>query len=116
LVYSPGDVIAWLKRDEGSERYYARQFEKVFGKPLAEAWQDWITWEKAFQAKNLARINEEALTPTQALTEQALGSISRSFISADGGEMIGAFRYPGVVAHVGKLSMANGTVQRLTDI
>ncbi|MBT8070593.1 MAG: hypothetical protein KJO80_09210 [Gammaproteobacteria bacterium] len=116
LVYSPEDVIAWLKRDEGSERYFARQFVKVFGKPLAEAWQDWIAWEKVFQAKNLARINEEALTPTRALTKQALGSISRSFISADGSEMIGAFRYPGVVAHVGKLSLADGTVQRLTDI
>ncbi len=95
LVYSPEDVIAWLKRDEGSERYFARQFVKVFGKPLAQAWQDWIAWEKVFQAKNLARINEEALTPTRALTKQALGSISRSFISADGSEMIGAFRYPG---------------------
>jgi len=116
LVYSPEDVIQWLKRDEGSERYYAKQFEQVFGKPLDAAWQDWIAWEKVFQAANLERVNEEALTPVKALTRQTLGSISRSFISPDGSEMIGAFRYPGVVAHVGTMSIASGEVEHVTDI
>lgn len=116
LVYSPEDVIQWLKRDEGSERYYANQFEQVFGKSLDTAWQDWIAWEKVFQAANLERVNEEALTPVNALTRQTLGSISRSFISPDGSEMIGAFRYPGVVAHVGIMSMASGDVEHVTDI
>ncbi len=116
LVYSPEDVIQWLKRDEGSERYYAKQFEQVFGKPLDAAWQDWIAWEKVFQAANLERVNEEALTPVKALTRQTLGSISRSFISPDGNEMIGAFRYPGVVAHVGTMSIASGEVEHVTDI
>ncbi len=30
-VHSPEKVVAWLRRDEGSERYYADQFQKVFG-------------------------------------------------------------------------------------
>lgn len=116
LLYSPERVIEWLKRDKGSERYYAKQFAKVFNKPLTEAWNDWIAWEKVFQEANLERINQETLTPLQALTQQPLGSISRSFISPDGTEMIGAFRYPGVVAHVGKMSMSDGRVKRVTDI
>ena len=28
-VHSPEKVLAWLKRDEGSERYYSDQFLKV---------------------------------------------------------------------------------------
>ncbi len=116
LVYSPEEVVDWLKRDEGSERYYAKQFARVFNKSLEAAWDDWIAWEKIFQAANLERVNEEILTPARKLTQQTLGSISRSFISPDGSEMIGAFRYPGVVAHVGKMSIANGKVEHVTDI
>lgn len=116
LVYSPEKLVAWLKRDEGSERYYAKQFKHVFGKSLEVVWEDWIAWEKDFQAANLERVKVEALTPTTALSQQALGSISRSFISPDGSEMIGAFRYPGVVAHVGKLSFTSGEVEHVTDI
>ena len=33
-VYSPEKVLAWLRRDEGSEAYYSDQFLKVFGLPL----------------------------------------------------------------------------------
>jgi hypothetical protein len=116
LEYSPQHVIDWLKRDEGSQRYYAKHFHQVFSKPLAEAWKDWIAWEKEFQRANLARVNEVPLTPLKDVTDTTLGSISRSFISADGQQMIGAFRYPGTVAHVGSISLQDGSVRRITDI
>ena len=48
-AYSPEKVVAWIRRDEGSERYYADQFEQVFGMPLEQAWQDWIAFEHEFQ-------------------------------------------------------------------
>ncbi len=54
-VYSPEAVVEWLKRGEGSEPYYARQFAQVFGKPLETAWNEWIAWEHEFQAANLRR-------------------------------------------------------------
>jgi hypothetical protein len=41
--YSPEKVIEWLRRDEGSRRHYSDQFEQVFGLPLDDAWQAWIT-------------------------------------------------------------------------
>ncbi len=116
LEYSPEKVIEWLQRKEGSERYYSKQFAKVFGMSLDDAWDDWIAWEKIFQQANLARVNEEELTGMQPLTTHTLGSISRSFVTPDGTEMIGAFRYPGVVAHIGKLNLADGSVEQITDI
>ncbi|MFT5139685.1 MAG: hypothetical protein ACI9H8_000030 [Lysobacterales bacterium] len=114
--YSPEHLIEWLKRDDDSERYYSKQFEKVYGKNLEDAWDDWIVFEKAFQRKNLQRVNEVPLTQAQPLVDQALGSISKSFYDADNNSMIGAFRYPGVVAHIGVLSMEDGSVRRLEDV
>ncbi|MDX1480681.1 MAG: hypothetical protein R3315_03340 [Woeseiaceae bacterium] len=114
--YSPQHLIEWLKRGEDSERYYSKQFEKVFGKPLGEAWDDWIAFEHEFQQENLERLRAYPLTETVPLTDRVLGSVSRSYVDETKNEMIGAFRYPGVVAHVGKLSLDTGEVERITDI
>ena len=115
-VYTPQHVIDWLKRGEDSERYYSRQFHKVFGKPLEEAWNEWIAFEREFQAANLESVRQYPLTPTAPLTSRTLGSISRSFVDVERNEMIGAFRHPGVVAHVGVLSLDDGSVRRVADI
>jgi hypothetical protein len=89
--YSPELVIEWLKRGEDSERYYSRQFHKVFGKRLEEAWQDWIAFERAFQQANLEAVREQPLTEARRLTTRTLGSISRSYVDPDRREMIGGF-------------------------
>jgi hypothetical protein len=116
LEYSPEYVVEWLQRREDSERYYSKQFLKVFQKPLEEAWQDWIAFEHEFQNANLISVQQQPLTPTRPLTSRTLGSISRSFVDEDRNEMIGAFRHPGVVAHVGVLSLADDKLRRVTDI
>ena len=114
--YSPEQLVEWLKRGEDSERYYSSQFAKVFGMPLETAWEEWIGFEHEFQQANLVAIDEHPLTPSHPLTNRALGSISRSFVDDDDGVMIGAFRYPGVVAHIGMMSLTDGSIQRVTDI
>jgi len=115
-VYSPEKLVDWLKRGEHSERYYAKQFAKVFGLPLTDAWNQWIGFEHDFQNRNLAAVRQHPLTPGSPLASTALGSISRSFIDEASGVMIGAFRYPGVVAHIGLMSLADGSIERVTDI
>jgi len=114
--YSPEQVIEWLRRDEDSKRYYATQFEHVFGKPLEDAWDDWIAFEHEFQARNLKAVRENPLTPTESLTQQGVGSISRSFIDAGSNSLVAAFRYPGVVAHIGEFSLDERTIRRIADI
>jgi hypothetical protein len=115
-AYSPEKLVDWLKRDEDSERYYAKQFAKVFGLPLKDAWNQWIEFEHEFQDQNLAAVREHPLTSARPLSSKALGSISRSFIDEEDGVMVGAFRYPGVVAHIGLMSLADGSIDRVTDI
>jgi len=116
LTYSPRHVIDWVKRDEDSDRYYATQFKRVFGKSMETAWNEWIAWEHEFQRANLAKVREFPLTPLRPITGQTLGSISRSFIDPYNNTMVGGFRYPGVVAHVGAVSLDDGSMERYVDI
>ena len=114
--YSPEQVAQWLARDEDSKRYYASQFEHVFGKPLVDAWDDWIAFEHEFQERNLQSVRQNPLTPIESLTEQGVGSISRSFIDSSANSLVAAYRYPGVVAHIGEFSLEERTARRITDI
>jgi hypothetical protein len=116
LTRSPDKVVQWLRRDEDSAPYYSVQFKKVFGQPLDQVWNQWIAWEHDFQAANLASVSQYPLTPLEHLTPRALGSVSRAFIDPHTGEMIGAFRYPGVIGHVGVLSLGSGHIRHLVDI
>jgi hypothetical protein len=115
-VYSPEKVIAWSQRKEGSRRNNAAQFEQVFGKPLDQAWQEWIAWEHEFQTRNLAAIRQFPTTPVRDLSGQALGSVSRAYFDPASGRLFAGIRYPGVVAHIGAISVADGSVSRLEDI
>lgn len=113
---SPERVVEWLSRGPQSDRYYATQFERVFALPLADAWSEWIAWEHGFQAKNLASVRQFPVTTGVRVSPLAFGSVSRSYVDATTNEMVGAFLYPGVVSHVGAVSLADGRVRRLVDV
>ena len=114
--YSPEKLVEWLGRREGSKAYYASQFRQVFGKPIPDAWQEWVDFEKEFQEKNLAAIRTYPTTPYEDLSPQALGSVSRAFYDPDARKLYAAFNHPGVVAHVGAISVDDGKVERIAEI
>ena len=116
LTRSPEQVVEWLKRGPESDGYYSNQFERVFGKPLVDVWDEWIKWEHDFQNANLAAVKQHPITPVKRLTPRALGSVSRIFYDANRNSIIGAYRYPGVIAHIGELSLKDGSVRRLVDV
>ena len=51
FTYGPEALIEWMSRHDGSRAYYASQFEQVYGRPIAEVWQEWIAWEHEFQQR-----------------------------------------------------------------
>jgi len=116
LAYSPEHVVEWLSRGEDSKAYYSAQFKHVFGRPIADVWYDWIEWEHGFQQKNLETVRAAPITPAERLSPRALGSISRAFYVEDRDSLIAAFRYPGVVEHLGELDIESGRIDRLADI
>jgi len=115
-VYSPEKVIAWIRRDEGSDGYYSDQFQQVFGIPLDQAWQDWIAFEHEFQRRNIEEVRKFPVTPYRKLAATAIGSISRMYYDESNDMLYAAFRYPGVVEHVGALNTRDGSIRRLADI
>ena len=116
LKYSPQKVVEWGARHEGSQRYYANQFRQVFGRPMNDVWQDWIAWEHQFQEKNLAAIAQYPVTHLQPLSRRGLGSISRAFYDPSRDVMLAGFRYPGVAAYIGLMSLKDGSIKHLVDV
>ena len=116
-AYSPEKVVEWIRRPEDSHRYYADQFRHVFGIPLERAWQDWIAFEREFQARNLAAVRQHPITPHRLLPAAgAVGSISRMYYDEKRATIYAAFRYPGSVEHVGALDTRDGSLRQLADI
>lgn len=114
--YSPDHLVGWVGRKEGSKAYYASQFEQVFGRTVADAWAEWIAFEKDFQAKNLAAIRAYPTTPYRDLSPVPLGGVSRAYLDPGGKKLYAAFNYPGVVAHVGAISLENGAVEKIAEV
>jgi hypothetical protein len=115
-AHSPEKVIAWIRRDEDSRRYYSDQFRHVFGTALEQAWRDWVAFEHEFQTRNLAEVRKHPITPHRTLSAGAVGSISRMFYDEKNATIYAAFRYPGVVEHVGAINTRDGTLRQLADI
>ena len=116
LEHSPEKVVEWLSRGENSKAYYSQQFAHVFGEKLTVAWDKWIDWEKSYQSENLTRVREHPVTEYESLTPRAVGSVSRAYFNPSSNSLLGAFRYPGVVAHLGELSLETGGIRHLKDI
>jgi hypothetical protein len=115
-TFSPEDLIEWNKRLDGSKRSYSAQFQKVYGLTLDQAWQDWIDFEHEFQRENLESVRKFPTTEVYNLSDQAMGSVSRSYIDPDTNKLYAAVRYPGIVAHIASLSLDDGSAERLEDI
>ena len=116
LTYGPEKLIAWLKRGNDSKGYYTAQFEKVFGKPLPDAWNDWIAFEHEWQKKNLAAVQKFPVTTETPVTPTALGSVSRAFLDTKGNRLIAGFRNIGQLANIGTISLNDGSVHKLTNL
>ncbi|HEV8018125.1 MAG TPA: hypothetical protein VGP32_06165 [Steroidobacteraceae bacterium] len=116
FTYGPQRLLSWWRRDAGSRRYYADQFQKVYGLPLDESWHRWVDFEHEFQRKNLQAVREHPVTSYHDLTTRNLGAVSRSFLSRDGSKLYTAVRYPGQVAHIVSISRHDGSVTELHEI
>jgi hypothetical protein len=116
LQYSPEQLVDWMRRSDGTHSYYARDFQRVFGRPLDQAWQDWIAWEHAYQQANLTLVREHPITPYKEIARRGLGALSRAFYSADKQTLYAGVRYPGRVPHLVSISLADGTVTELAEI
>lgn len=115
-TYSPEQLIEWIKRTGDSKRAYDKEFERVFGISLNDAWDNWIQWEREFQRGNLESVREFPISDHENLADNGFGSMSRAYYDPERNSLIAGMRYPGVVAHIGEYSLDERKVRRLEDI
>ena len=116
LTYGPERTVEWLRRSDDSKAFYAAQFRHVFGKPLDQAWDEWLASERQFQADNLAALAKYPLSEAQRLSPRGLGSMSRGYVDEKTNSLVAAFRYPGRIGFIGKMDLATGKVTHLSDL
>ncbi|BCS31820.1 hypothetical protein TBR22_A10240 [Luteitalea sp. TBR-22] len=114
--HSPEKLVQWVSRPEGSRASYARDFHRVFGETLDQAWATWQRDEKTFQQANLDAIGRYPLTPFEDLVPRALGAVSRAYLDERTRTLYAGVSYPGTVSHIAALSLDSGRVERLVDI
>jgi hypothetical protein len=116
LQYGPEKVIDWFNRTAGSKRYFASQFDHVFGVSLDEEWRRWIAWEHEWQRKNLGLIRRYPLTKETAITNETLGSVSRSFYDPDRKLLYAAVNRPAKPAQIVAIDVQSGAITPLADV
>ncbi len=114
--YGPAKVVQWFSRTDESERYYAAQFEQVYGIPLDEAWEAWIHWEHDWQRKNLELVRQHPVTAARRVCNNVLGSVSRSHFDPDRRSLYVAVNYPGQVAHLARIQPDDGSIEKLCEV
>lgn len=115
-TYGPDKLIAWVARTEGSSRYFASQFDRVYGASLDEEWERWMSWEHDWQQQNLDSIRLHPTTTDRPISSTALGSVSRAYYDAGRGRMFAAVNYPGQVPHIAAINIADGSITHLCEV
>jgi len=116
LRYGNDRMLSWFNRTEGSKRYFASDFRRVFGRSLEDEWSRWIEWEREWQRENLASVRSHPTTHARPLTDRVLGSVSRGWHDSVTKSILVAVRYPGQEAHIASIDIASGRIRRILDI
>ena len=115
-VHGPESLLQWVGRGPGSRRYFANQFQNVYGRPLSAEWRDWIRFEHEFQRANLDSVRQHPTTAWRDLSPVALGSVSNAIVDSTSQSIIAAVYRPGVVAHLARIPLAGGEPEVLHEI
>ena len=116
LMHGPESVIEWVRRNEGSGAYFSKQFRNVYGASIYDEWDEWIEYEKKWQATNLDSIRQYPVTPARPLCERALGSVSREFFDPEKRKLYTAVNYPGSFSHITEIDIDTGKMRKICEI
>jgi hypothetical protein len=114
--YGPEKLIDWVRRDNGSCRYFSSQFKKVYGISLEDEWSKWIRFEHEWQKTNLDSIRQYPVTPARPLCRRPLGSVSRGCFDRGTNTLYAAVNYPGTFSYIAAIDVATGEIRKLCDI
>lgn len=116
IRYGPEKLLEWISRQNGGRAYFESEFQRVYGVSLRDEWRRWIAGEREWQSRNLAKIREYPVTKPQRLSEQPLGSVSRSYYDPVSRVIYAAVRHPGRLAYLAAIHPDTGRIEHLTDV
>lgn len=105
LKYGFDKLVEFYNRTEDSETFYAKQFEKVYGRKLREVWDEWREYETVHQKENLDRIAEYPLTDLRKLVDRNFGSMSPMIVDEDRHIAYSAVNHPGDFARIIRIDL-----------
>lgn len=114
--YGFDKVKQFYTRTNESSRFYAPQFEKIFGSTVEDEWEKWISFENRFQTNNLNLIRNHPVTEIKKITPAPLGSVSKSFFDSDARKLYAAVNYPGRLSHICSINIDDGKMEKLADV
>lgn len=106
----------FYNRISTSNKFYASQFENVFGRNVVDIWDEWIEAEKIFQTNNLEKVRTYPLTEKKELTKESLGSVSRAYFNKEKNEIYCAINRPGDLASFITLNLKTGKIRKFADV
>ena len=118
LAYTYGleKLKEFYSRTENSKRFYANQFKAVYGVPIQEEWDKWISWEHKFQKANLDEIRKFPVTSYRKINTLPLGSVSREYYDKGSKKLLMAVNYPGKLAHITSMDVATGELKKIAPV
>ncbi len=115
-LYGPDKLMKWVNRTDDSKRYFAAQFENVYGMSLDDEWSRWVEWEHRWQQANLDSIRLHAVTPYRRVVDQALGSVSRTYYDSTNRKIYTAMNLPGQLAQLVSIDIDQGTIRKICTV
>jgi WD40 repeat protein len=116
VEHGPEKLIQWFNRTSDSRRYFSTQFQHVYGVSLEHEWRRWIAAEKVWQEANLERIRQYPVTPQKKVTDEVIGSVSRSFYDPDRKLVYAAINRPGKPASIASIDVTTGKITPLAEV
>ena len=116
LQHGAEKLLEWFARYDGSKRYFATQFEALYGVSLDDAWSQWIEWERDFQRINIDSIRAYPVTPHRQVSRRAMGSVSRGYHDPESRKIYVGVNYPGQAAHIAAIDLDSGEAEKIHEI
>jgi hypothetical protein len=116
LKYGTKKLIEFYNRTDSSYRFYATQFENVYGIAVEDAWDQWIENEKQHQKRNFDLIRQYPVTPMKRITEEAVGSVSRAWFDEKTRLLYCAINNQGDFAKIVSINIDNGKIEKISDV
>ncbi|MCF8399641.1 MAG: hypothetical protein K9G58_15845 [Bacteroidales bacterium] len=111
--YGHKKLWSFYARTDSSRAFYGRQFKKVYGESIRDAWNDWISFEENFQEENIERIKEYPLTPFRKLTRKPMGSFSVAAYDDAEKKIYAAVNFPGDISHITEIDLRTGKNRKI---